>query len=94
MYSASRVWRSLHLASACARFLQLISGAMPLTTGIGWADMAFAESATAYVWGKRGVRIKTSEGEVFLGHSQPEKLVRDLDLMTHNHEEHEVGRRS
>ena len=48
----------------------------------------------AYVWGKRGVRIKTSEGEVFLGHSQPEKLVRDLDLMTHNHEEHEVGRRS
>jgi hypothetical protein len=40
----------------------------------------------AYVWGNRGVRIKTAEGELFLGHSRPEKIVRDLDLMTHNHE--------
>ncbi len=40
----------------------------------------------AYVWGNRGVRIKTIEGEVFLGHRQPEKIVRDLDLITHNHE--------
>ena len=36
----------------------------------------------AYVWGNRGVRIQTSEGEVFLGHGQPEKLVHDLDLVT------------
>jgi hypothetical protein len=35
----------------------------------------------AYVWGNKGVRIKTSEGEVFLGHSEPERLVRDLDMM-------------
>src|SRR5881394_1935183 len=27
----------------------------------------------AYVWGNRGVRIKTSDGEVFLGHSEPER---------------------
>ncbi len=40
----------------------------------------------AYVWGNRGVRIRTAEGEVFLGHSEPEKIVRDLDLMTHNYE--------
>ena len=40
----------------------------------------------AYVWGNRGVRIKTAEGELFLGHSRPEKIVCDLDLMTHNHE--------
>ncbi len=38
----------------------------------------------AYVWGNRGVRIKTSDGEVFLGHSEPEKIVRDLDLVV-NH---------
>ncbi len=38
----------------------------------------------AYVWGNRGVRIKTSEGEVFLGHNDPEKIVRDLDLVTHH----------
>jgi len=40
----------------------------------------------AYVWGNRGVRIKTAEGEVFLGHSDPEQIVRDLDLITRNHE--------
>ena len=38
----------------------------------------------AYVWGNRGVRITTSSGEVFLGHSEPEKIVRDLDEIT-NH---------
>jgi hypothetical protein len=35
----------------------------------------------AYVWGNRGVRITTSEGEVFLGHSEPERIVSDLDLV-------------
>jgi hypothetical protein len=40
----------------------------------------------AYVWGNKGVRIWTSEGEVFLGHSEPEKIVRDLNLITRNHE--------
>lgn len=45
----------------------------------------------AYVWGNRGVTIKTSEGEIFLGHDDPEKIVRDLNLVT-NHEGHEVSR--
>lgn len=35
----------------------------------------------AYVWGNRGVRIKTSEGEIFLGHSNPERIVHDLDVI-------------
>lgn len=35
----------------------------------------------AYVWSNGGVRIKTTVGEVFLGHSEPEKIVRDLDMM-------------
>jgi hypothetical protein len=35
----------------------------------------------AYVWGNKVVRIKTSEGEIFLGHSDPERIVRDLDMM-------------
>jgi hypothetical protein len=42
----------------------------------------------AYVWGNRGVRIKTSLGEVFLGHSEPQKIVQDLDFVT-NHQAHE-----
>lgn len=35
----------------------------------------------AYVWGNRGVRIHTTEGEVFLGHSEPERILRDLDAI-------------
>jgi len=48
----------------------------------------------AYVWGNRGVRLKMAEGEVFLGHNEPEKIVRDLDLITHNHEAREASRDS
>lgn len=35
----------------------------------------------AYVWCNQGVRIQTTEGEVFLGHSEPERIVRDLDAI-------------
>jgi hypothetical protein len=35
----------------------------------------------AYVWGNRGVRIVTSNGEVFLGHNNPDKIVHDLDAV-------------
>jgi Protein of unknown function (DUF1648) len=35
----------------------------------------------AYVWGNQGVRLKTSAGEVFLGHREPDRIVRDLDMM-------------
>jgi len=38
----------------------------------------------AYVWCNQGVRIQTSQGEVFLGHNQPERIVRDLDSITCN----------
>ncbi len=40
----------------------------------------------AYVWTKTGVRIKLSHGEVFLGHSEPERIVHALDMIT-KHEE-------
>lgn len=35
----------------------------------------------AYVWGNKVVHIKTQDGDVFLGHSDPEKIVRDLDTI-------------
>ena len=35
----------------------------------------------AYVWGNKGVRIMTSDGEVFLGHSHPDRIVHDLDVI-------------
>jgi hypothetical protein len=35
----------------------------------------------AYVWGNRVVHISTQNGEVFLGHNDPPRLVRELDQM-------------
>ena len=35
----------------------------------------------AYLWSKKGVRIHLWDGEVFLGHGEPERLVRDLDAV-------------
>lgn len=36
----------------------------------------------AYVWGNTGVQIETSQGTVYLGHDDPERIVRDLDMVT------------
>lgn len=35
----------------------------------------------AYVWGNQVVHITTLEGEVFLGHNDPARIVRDLEAM-------------
>lgn len=39
-------------------------------------------STRAYVWGNKVVHIKTTNGDVFLGHNDPEKIVRDLNQVT------------
>jgi hypothetical protein len=39
-------------------------------------------NSRAYVWSNRVVRIRTNNGEVFLGHNHPERIVRDLDAIT------------
>ena len=36
----------------------------------------------AYVWGNRVVHIRTQSGDIYLGHDDPERIVRDLDLVT------------
>lgn len=38
-------------------------------------------STRAYVWGNRVVHITTLEGDVYLGHDDPARLVRDLDAV-------------
>ena len=35
----------------------------------------------AYVWGNTGVRVMLTDGEVFLGHAEPEKIVNDLNAI-------------
>lgn len=39
-------------------------------------------STRAYVWCNRVVHIKTSNGNIFLGHNDPERIVRDLEMVT------------
>jgi hypothetical protein len=39
-------------------------------------------SNRAYVWGNKVVHIKTTNGDVFIGHDDPNKIVRDLDEIT------------
>lgn len=41
-----------------------------------------AGSTRAYVWGNKVVHIKTTNGEIYLGHDDPERIVRDLDQVT------------
>ncbi len=38
----------------------------------------------AYVWCNKVVHIKTTNGDIFLGHSNPERIVRDLDRVMSN----------
>jgi len=45
----------------------------------------------AYVWGNKVVHLRTAQGDVYLGHDQPEKIVRDLDMIRNNHQGHEVA---
>ena len=35
----------------------------------------------AYVWCNRVVHIKTANSEIYLGHNDPERIIRDLDQM-------------
>src|SRR5580700_4522435 len=39
-------------------------------------------STRAYVWCNQVVHIKTTNGEIFLGHNDPERIVCDLNLVT------------
>jgi hypothetical protein len=38
-------------------------------------------SCRAYVWGNKVVHIRTTQGDVYLGHDEPEKIVHDLDMV-------------
>jgi len=48
---------------------------------IGGYGIRGVGSTRAYVWGNKVVHIRTTNGEVYLGHSDPERIVRDLDLV-------------
>src|SRR5579864_353831 len=39
-------------------------------------------NSRAYVWGNKVVHIRTTSGDVYLGHSDPERIIHDLNLVT------------
>jgi hypothetical protein len=58
----------------------------PLTDFGGWGWRA-SRGQRAFIWsGHSGVRVRAWNGDVFLGHQDPNRLVRDLDeMMKHTH---------
>jgi MFS family permease len=53
----------------------------PLTDFGGWGVKGFG-SDTAYIWGgHKALHIRTNHGDVYLGHNDPDRLVRDLDAI-------------
>lgn len=50
-----------------------------LTRGYGIRGVG---GTRAYVWCNKVVHIRTSNGEIYLGHTDPERIVRDLDMVT------------
>jgi hypothetical protein len=44
----------------------------------------------AFVWGNKVVHIQTTNGEVYLGHNDPDRIMRDLDLVT-GHRPPQIG---
>ena len=54
----------------------------PWTLARGGYGIRARAGMHAYVWGNKVVHIKTTNGDVFLGHSDPQEVVRHLDQMT------------
>jgi hypothetical protein len=53
----------------------------PWTFARGYGIRGIGNSR-AYVWCNKVVHIKTSNGEIFLGHDDPGRIVRDLNMVT------------
>jgi hypothetical protein len=38
-------------------------------------------SSRAYTWGSEVVHVRIAQGDVYLGHDEPERIIHDLDMM-------------
>jgi hypothetical protein len=61
--------------------IQIKSYAADRWNPIGGYGIRGIGNKRAYVWGNRGVRIHTTNGEVFLGHRDPARIMHDLDAI-------------
>lgn len=63
---------------------QIQSYAIEPWSGLRGYGIRGVGNSRAYVWGNKVVHIKTLNGDIFLGHSDPQRIVRDLDrVMSH-----------
>ncbi len=65
---------------------QIVSYAIESWGALGGYGIRGVGANRAFVWGNKVVHIKTTNGEVYLGHSDPTRIVRDLDLVTGHRE--------
>lgn len=61
---------------------QIVSYAAEAWNPLGGYGIRGIGDNRAFVWGNRVVHIKTTNGDVYLGHSDPDRILRDLDLVT------------
>jgi hypothetical protein len=65
--------------------VQIVSYAAEGWAALGGYGIRGIGPDRAFVWGNKVVHIKTINGDVYLGHSDPDRIVRDLDLVTGQH---------
>jgi len=71
---------------------QILSYAIEAWSPLGGYGIRGIGNNRAFVWGNKVVHIRTTNGEVYLGHTDPERIVRDLDRVTkHNTMSSEPG---
>jgi hypothetical protein len=70
---------SFHLYSVPA--VQIKDYAVARWNPLGGYGIRGVGKRRAFVWGNQGVRIHTTDGEIFLGHGDPERIIDDLDAI-------------
>jgi len=65
---------------------QIVSYAAETWNPLGGYGIRGIGDNRAFVWGNKVVHVHTTNGEVFLGHSDPQRILRNLDLVTGQHQ--------
>jgi len=65
---------------------QVLSYAPEAWSMLGGYGIRGIGDTRAFVWGNKVVHIRTTQGSVYLGHSDPQRVLRNLDLVTGQHQ--------
>jgi len=70
---------------------QIVSYAAESWNPLGGYGIRGIGNNRAFVWGNKVVCIKMTNGEVYLGHNDPQRILRNLDLITGQHQAQSVS---